>query len=226
MECFGRAMRDAEMSTSPLTEPTVYVVDDDPGMLKSLRWLIETLGVPVKTFSRPTSFLDAYEAGQPGCLILDVRMPEMDGLDLQQELNQRGIEIPVIMLSGYGNVPTVVRALKRGAIDFLEKPIDDEILLEQVRRALALDERRREARGPLDAVRQRMTRLTPREREVLWLVVDGLLSKEIASRLHISFRTVEAHRAKIMSKMEAMSVAELVRMVVSAKEPCATHQGH
>jgi len=204
------------MISAPI-QPTVYIVDDDPGVRKSLRWLVETIEVPVKTFASAASFLEVYQADHPGCLILDVRMPEMNGLDLQEELNHRGVELPIIMLTGYGDVPTVVRALKKGAIEFLEKPIDDEALLKQVRRALALDARRRQESAPLGVVRKRMSRLTTREREVLALVVDGLSSKEIASRLQVSFKTVEAHRAKIMRKMEAVSVAELVRMVVSAR---------
>jgi two-component system, LuxR family, response regulator FixJ len=209
------------MISAPV-EPTVYIVDDDPSARKSLCWLIETLDVPVKTLPSAASFLAAYQANQPGCLILDLRMPEMDGLALQEELIRRGIDIPIIMLTGYGDVPTVIRALKRGAIDFLEKPANDDALLEQVQRALALDERRRKENGQVDVVRERIARLTSREREVVALVVDGLSSKEIAARIHLSLKTVEAHRAKIMKKMQAVSVAQLVRMVVSTNGAAAT----
>jgi two-component system, LuxR family, response regulator FixJ len=162
------------------------------------------------------SFLDAYDAAQPGCLVLDMMMPGMNGLELQRELLDRGIEIPVIVLTGYGDVPTAVRALKNGAVEFLEKPFNDDVLLEQIRLALMLDGRRRRERDVLDLVHERIARLTPREYEILALVVDGLSSKEIAGRLTVSFKTVEAHRAKIMRKMEAESVAQLVRIVVSA----------
>jgi len=201
-------------SSSP--QPTVYIVDDDQATRKSLRWLVETLGVQVQTFHCAVSFLDAYDAAQPGCLVLDVMMPGMNGLELQRELRDRGIEIPVIVLTGYGDVPTAVRALKGGAVEFLEKPFNDDVLLEQIRLALMLDGRRRRERDVLDLVRERMARLTPREYEILALVVEGLSSKEIAGRLTVSFKTVEAHRAKIMRKMEAESVAQLVRIVVSA----------
>jgi two-component system, LuxR family, response regulator FixJ len=140
----------------------------------------------------------------------------MTGLELQEELRRRGAEIPIIMLTGYADVPTAVRSLKNGAVEFLEKPFDDDVLLRQVQRALALDARRRKERGEIDDVFERMTRLTPREHEVLDLVVEGLSSKEIAARISVSFKTVEAHRAKIMTKMEAESVADLVRLVVGA----------
>jgi FixJ family two-component response regulator len=203
------------MNTSS-PQPTVYIVDDDQATRKSLRWLVETLGVQVQTFHCAVSFLDAYDAAQPGCLVLDMMMPGMNGLELQRELLDRGIEIPVIVLTGYGDVPTAVRALKNGAVEFLEKPFNDDVLLEQIRLALMLDGRRRRERDVLDLVHERIARLTPREYEILALVVDGLSSKEIAGRLTVSFKTVEAHRAKIMRKMEAESVAQLVRIVVSA----------
>jgi two-component system response regulator FixJ len=206
----------AEVNSPLQTQPTVYVVDDDQATRKSLRWLVETLGVPVQTFHSGASFLDSYDPSQPGCLVLDVMMGGMSGLELQKELNERDIEIPVIVLTGYGDVPTAVRALKNGAIEFLEKPFDGEVLLEQVRRALELDASRRRERDADDVVRQRMEKLTPREAEILKLVVEGLSSKEIATQLDVSFKTVEAHRAKIMKKMEANGVAQLVRMVVTS----------
>jgi FixJ family two-component response regulator len=205
-------------------QPTVYIVDDDQATRKSLRWLVETLGVQVQTFHCAVSFLDAYDGAEPGCLVLDVMMPGMNGLELQRELRGRGIEIPVIVLTGYGDVPTAVRALKQGAVEFLEKPFNDDVLLEQIRLALMLDGRRRRERDVLDLVRERVARLTPREYEILALVVEGLSSKEIAGRLTVSFKTVEAHRAKIMRKMEAESVAQLVRIVVSANS-LADQQG-
>jgi two-component system response regulator FixJ len=196
-------------------QPTVYIVDDDQATRKSLRWLVETLGVSVQTFHSGISFLDSYDPVKPGCLVLDVMMAGLSGLELQQELNERQIKIPVIVLTGYGDVPTAVRALKNGAIEFLEKPFDGEALLEQIRRALELDSLRRREHDAGEVVRQRLMRLTPRESEILKLVVDGLSSKEIAARLDVSFKTVEAHRAKIMRKMEANGVAQLVRMYVT-----------
>jgi two-component system, LuxR family, response regulator FixJ len=207
-----------EPTITPSTpQPTVYVVDDDEAQRKSMRWLVETLDVPVKTFPSAASFLEEYEAQAPGCLVVDLMMPEMNGLELQDELRRRGFEIPVIVLTGYGDVSAVVRSLKNGAIDFLEKPVKDDKLLAQIRRGLALDATRRQERGDLAFVRERLARLTPRERDVLSPVVEGLTSKEIAARLCLSFKTVEAHRANIMKKMAAVSVAHLVRMVVSVR---------
>ena len=196
-------------------QPTVYIVDDDQATRKSLRWLIETLGVSVQTFPSGPSFLESYDPSQPGCLVLDVMMAGMSGLDVQKELKARNIEIPVIVLTGYGDVPTAVRALKNGAVEFLEKPFDGEVLLDQVRRAIEVDSRRRGECEAANVVRNRLLRLTPRERQILQLVVDGLSSKEIAGQLDVSFKTVEAHRAKIMRKMEADGVAQLVKMVVT-----------
>jgi two-component system, LuxR family, response regulator FixJ len=198
-------------------KPTVYIVDDDSAVRKSLRWLIEALGVNVKTFPSASSFLEAYDGAGCGCLLLDVRMPEMNGLDLLREMKKRFIDIPVIVLTGYADVPTAVSALKNGAVEFLEKPFDDNVILERIRGALASDSRRRLKRGRLEVVGERLARLTRREHEVLGLVVEGLASKEIAARLSLSVKTVEAHRAKIMSKMEVVSVADLVRTVVSAQ---------
>lgn len=204
------------MTTTTTPQPTVYIVDDDLATRKSLRWLVETLGVPVQTFHCAVSFLDAYDPSMPGCLVLDMMMPGMSGLELQKELLHRGIDIPVIVLTGYADVSTAVVTLKNGAVEFLEKPFNDDVLLEQIRKALALDTLRRSQRGAREVVHERMGRLTPREREILDLVVEGLSSKEIAGRLTVSFKTVEAHRAKVMRKMEAESVAQLVRIVVSS----------
>jgi len=199
-----------------VSQSTVYVVDDDPGVRKSLRWLIETLSVPVQTFASADEFLAAYQPKSPGCLVVDVVMPGMSGLELQQELRRRGDDIPIIVLTAYGSVHSAVDALKNGAVDFLEKPFDDNVLLEQIRRSLASVVRRHSERGQREAVRARMALLSRREREVLVHVVEGLSSKEIAVRLNVNFKTIEAHRARIMLKMEADCVAQLVRMVVDA----------
>jgi two-component system response regulator FixJ len=203
-------------SVLPALQPTVYIVDDDQATRKSLRWLVETLAVPVKTFHCATSFLEEYDPDEPGCLVLDVMMPGMTGLDLQRELNARRIDIPIIILTGYADVSTAVQTLKNGAFEFLEKPLNDDVLLERIQQALATDTQRRANRGMSGAVRERIARLTRREYDVLGLVVDGLSSKQIAGRLNVSFKTVEAHRAKIMKKMEAESVAQLVRIIVSS----------
>jgi FixJ family two-component response regulator len=198
----------------PRAQQTVFIVDDDPAIRKSLQLLIEMSGLPVRTFPSAASFLETYQPGDAGCLILDIRMPGISGLDLQQELIRRSFDIPIIVLTGYGDVPSAIRALKSGAVEFLEKPVEDDVLLNHVRRALALEAQHRSQRTEHDIVRERIGRLTPRELEVLRLVVDGLSSKEIGYRLHVTCKTVEAHRLRIMKKMEVEGVAELVRLVV------------
>ena len=196
-----------------IPQATIYIVDDDEGLRKSLRWLIETLDVRVETYESAESFLGIYQPDGPSCLVVDVAMPAMTGLELQRELRRRGDQIPVIVLTGYGDVPTAVDALKHGAIEFLEKPFESELLLARIGEALAEDARRDQQRKEFRVVQQRLSGLTPRQSEVLRLVVEGLSSKEIAVRLFVSFKTVEAHRQAIMKKMEARSVAELVRTV-------------
>jgi len=200
---------------SSFLQPTICIVDDDQGVRKSLGWLVGTLDVTVKTFASAELFLKERDGQNPGCLIVDLRMPGMGGLDLQRELRRRGDEIPIIVLTGYGSVPVVVEALKQGATEFLQKPVDDDLLLEAVRRALAFDAQHRSEGHKRRDLRERMGRLTPREQEVLRHVVDGLASKEIAARLSVSRKTVEAHRAHIMRKMDVESVARLVGTVVS-----------
>lgn len=196
---------------------TVFIVDDDAAVRKSLQLLIEMVGLNVRTFPSAANFLDAYEPGSAGCLILDLKMPGMNGLDLQQELIRRHCALPIIVLTGYGDIPSAIGALKGGAVEFLEKPVDDDVLLEHVRHALALDAHRRREHSERDLVRERMELLTPRERQVLDLVVEGLSSKEIGQRLHVSCKTVEMHRSRIMKKMKTQSVANLVRIVVGVE---------
>jgi len=209
---------------SPPSQQTVYVIDDSPAIRKSLQLLMEMIGLPVKAFPSAASFLEAYKPGDAGCLILDIRMPGMNGLDLQQELNRRSFDLPIIVLTGYADVPSAIRALKSGAVEFLEKPAEDDVLLDHVRRALAFDAQHRRQRSEDDVVRERFERLSPRELEVLRLVIDGLSSKEIGHRLHVACKTVEAHRLRIMNKMEVESVADLVRVVVAfeSREPRKT----
>lgn len=193
-------------------EATVFVVDDDPAVRKSLRWLIESVGLNVRTFASAREFLEACDPATPGCLVLDVRMPGMSGLDLQDHLSEQGAHLPVIVITAYGDVPMAVRALKAGAAEFLQKPVSDQVLLDHIQRAVENDCARRRREADRRAARQRLEELTPREREVLELVVEGLSSKEIGRRLDVSFKTIEAHRARIMKKMQATSVAHLIRM--------------
>lgn len=176
----------------------------------------------MRTFPSAASFLEAYQPGETGCLLMDVRMPGINGLDLQQELIRRNCDLPIIVLTGFADVPSAVRALKSGAVEFLEKPVEDDVLLNHIRRALALHAEWRQRRNEDDLVRKRFERLTMREREVLRLVVDGLSSKQIGHQLHVSCKTVEAHRVSIMQKMGADCVADLVRDVVGFESRNAT----
>jgi len=195
---------------------TVFIVDDDEAMRESLTWLIESVGLTVKTFSSADDFLKAYYPGRPGCLLLDVRMPGMSGLELQEYLKKQQVTVPVIMITGHGDVPMAVRAMKVGAVDFIEKPFNDEQLLESIRNALSIDEERRDDQAFKAEIASRLALLTPRESEVMQMVTDGKSNKEIANTLGVSAKTVEAHRAKVMEKMQASSLAELVRLVVSS----------
>jgi len=190
---------------------TVYVVDDDPAMRDSLRWLLESVDFQVHVFESATAFLEQYEGHRPACLVLDVRMPGMSGLDLQDELVRRDVTIPMIMISAHGDVPVAVRALKTGAIDFIEKPFSDQLLLDRVRQALEKDQKASQTDEAKEAIRARTETLTPREKEVMELVVAGNPNKAVASKLGLSQKTVEIHRARVMSKMSAGSLAELVR---------------
>ncbi len=193
---------------------TVFVVDDDQAMRNSLKWLISSVGLPVEVFASADDFLRGHQSGRPGCMLLDVRMPGMSGLELQEVLGEKGITLPVIIITGHGDVPMAVRAMKAGAIDFIEKPFNDEMLLEGIRRALNLDERQRHAHLERAEVSARLAQLTPREHEVMSMVTDGKSNKEIAHELGVSAKTVEAHRARVMEKMQAGSLAELVRMAL------------
>jgi len=204
-------------------EPTVFVVDDDPAMRDSLCWLLQSVDLHVETYPSADAFLAAYDAGRPGCLVLDVRMPGMSGLNLQDELRARHIRLPIIMLSGHAEVPTAVRALKAGAIDFMEKPFSDELLLDRIRQAIDLDREQRDAEARRTAVAERYALLTPREREVMELVTAGKANKVIAAELGLSPKTVEVHRAAVMDKMRADSVADLVRMRLALSDQAAAH---
>jgi two-component system, LuxR family, response regulator FixJ len=190
----------------------VFVVDDDEGVRDSLRFLLKSVGLATRTLGSATEFLDGYNIDQPGCLVLDVRMPAMSGLELQQQLNVRGAMIPVIFISGHGDIPMAVEAMQHGAFDFLQKPFRDQDLIDRLQKALAKDAENRAELKQRDQIRSRFDTLTPREHEVLVLMVRGLPNKIMAAELGVSQRTVEIHRARVMEKTAAGSLAHLVRM--------------
>jgi FixJ family two-component response regulator len=191
----------------------VFVVDDDPSMRDSLKLLLRSVNLPVQTFASPQEFLAAPRPDAPGCLILDVRMPGVSGLDLQRQLVDAHVDLPIIFITGYADVRMSVRAMKAGAVEFLTKPVSDQELLDAVHQALARSRASREARAEDADLRRRYVSLTPREREVLQLVVSGLLNKQVAGELGVSIVTVKLHRGHIMRKMGAGSLAELVKMM-------------
>jgi two-component system response regulator FixJ len=191
-------------------EATVFVVDDDPSVRRALRRLIDSVELHVETYASAEGFLNAYDPARPGCLVLDVRMPGVSGLDLQETLAGRDVLLPVIFITGYGDVPTTVRAMKGGAVDFIEKPFNEQLLLDAVHRGIEQDARLRRERAERADVLRRVAQLTPRERQVLTRVVAGRMNKQIAAELGTSEKTVKTHRARVMSKMQADSVAELV----------------
>ena len=198
------------------SEPTVFVVDDDQAMRHSLEWLIESAGLRVKTFGSAEAFLRAYYPGQAGCLLLDVRMPGMSGLELQAYLAREAIRIPVVIITGHGDVGMAVKAVRSGAPGLIEKPLDDEAPIVSLRQALEADKQRRVDRQQRAEIARRLAELTPREHEVMVMVTDGRSNREIAAALGVSTKTVEAHRARVMDKMRAASLAELVRLCLTA----------
>ena len=197
--------------------PLVYIVDDDSGVRSSIRILLKSVGINATSFASAKEFLNSYDHSQPGCLVLDVRMPGMSGMDLQLELNRLGAVLPVLFITGHGDVPMAVEAMQQGAFDFLQKPFRDQDLIQRIQRALQLDESHRAALRQTDAIRMRLGSLTPREREVLDLLADGKQNKVMAAELGLSQRTVEIHRANIMHKMQAHSIAQLVRMLLDGR---------
>ncbi len=190
----------------------VYVVDDDEGMRSALDALLSTVGYQTGFFSRPVDFLAQIKADAPGCLVLDVRMPDMSGLEVQRHLNRMGSMLPVIFITGHGDVPMAVQAMKEGAFDFIQKPFRDQDLLDRINHALKLDAENRNTVARRAEVLRRLESLTPRERQVMELVVQGAANKVIAIDLELSERTVEIHRAKVMEKMGARSIAHLVKL--------------
>jgi FixJ family two-component response regulator len=195
--------------------PTVFVVDDDEGVRNSLRFLLKSVGLATQALASASEFLDTYKPNQRGCLVLDVRMPGMSGLELQQQLNLRGAVIPVIFITGHGDIPMAVEAMQQGAFDFLQKPFRDQDLIDRIQRALERDGRNRAALDQHTRIRERLDSLTPREREVLTLMTRGQPNKIMAAELGVSQRTVEIHRARVMEKSGAASLAQLVRMVMN-----------
>jgi two-component system response regulator FixJ len=197
--------------------PTVFIVDDDTGVRTSIRVLLKSVGVASTPLASAQEFLKGFDPTQPGCLILDIRMPGMSGMELQQELNLRGAIVPVIFITGHGDIPMAVEAMQHGAFDFLQKPFRDQDLIDRVQRAMARDRENRSALQEHGRIQARLESLTPREKEVLNLMTQGKQNKVMASDLGLSQRTVEIHRAHVMEKMGANSVAQLVRMVLDAK---------
>jgi len=198
------------------SEPTVFIVDDDPSVLKGLSRLMKSVKLKVEAYSSAQEFLDSYNPVQPGCLLIDMRMPGISGLELQEILQSRNILIPTIIITGYGEVTDAVQAMKKGAIDFIEKPFNGQYLLDQVHKAIAEDAQIRKKQAQQQVVSASLALLTPREREVMDLVIAGKANKVIALELGLSMKTVEFHRAHMMKKMKVDSVAELVDLFISA----------
>ena len=192
----------------------VFIVDDDEAVRQSTAWLVESIGLNVSTFASADEFLHSYNDNDTGCIVMDVRMPGMSGLDAQEEMNKRSIKLPLIFITGHGDVPMAVKALKRGAFDFIEKPFNDQHLLDAVQRALKQNSESIELRTAKESIKKRIASLTPRESEVMERVTQGKPNTVIAHELNVSIKTVEVHRARMMEKMEAGSVAELVKITL------------
>ena len=207
------------------SDPVVFIVDDDASVRKSLERLVRSVGLRGETFASAPEFLQRAAANGPSCLVLDVRMPGVSGLALQERLAAAGPRIPIIFISGHGDITMSVRAMKAGAVDFLPKPFNDQDLLETIQDAIARDRQAREERSMLQDIQRRVALLTPRQRDVLSLVTAGLLNKQIAAELGMSEKTVKAHRAQVMEKMQASSVAQLVLLAekVGLISPQAYH---
>jgi two-component system, LuxR family, response regulator FixJ len=197
-----------------MTEATVFLIDDDASVRDSLSLVLSLKGMRTQLFATAETFLETYRPNWRGCVLTDLQMPEMSGLELQRALLDRGISLPVVVLTAHGDVQTTRLAMKSGAFDFLEKPVNDEVLLDVLRNAIREDSLRHDEHAAEDAVRSRLSRLTPRENEVLALLVEGLSQREIAARLNISPRTVEVYKARMMEKLQCRSLAELIRIVL------------
>ncbi len=210
-------MTDPVPVTPPAPPPTVFIVDDDEAVRDSLAAMVEVAGLPVEVFDSALAFLHRCPQDRPGCLVMDLRMPGMDGLELQRELARRGLGLPVIVITAHGDVASAVMALRAGALDFLEKPFDQGVFLQRVREALAFDARRRESCAAAARAAALLGGLSVREREVAALMTEGCPNKVIAARLNIGVRTVETHRAHILEKLGVRSVADLMRLWMQAQ---------
>lgn len=200
------------------SDPVVFVVDDDEAVRDSLSMLMRSVGLAVETYAAASEFLERFDAGRTGCLVLDVRMPGMSGIELQEKLVAREATLPIIFITGHGDVPMAVHALRTGAVDFIQKPFSDQALLDRIQQALAQHVRDQEKAAKKSTIRERIARLTPREKEVMLMVVGGKPNKVVAIDLGVSERTVEIHRARVMEKMQASSLPDLVKMVVESRD--------
>jgi len=200
-------------------EAIVFVIDDDPAICRASARLIQSVGLTVQTFGSAQEFLSSPRPNAPACLVLDVRLPGLSGLDLQRALAEAQVHVPIIFITGHGDIPMSVQAMKAGAVEFLTKPFRDQVLLDAIQDALARAREARQQRADIDHLRQRYASLTPREREVMHLVVTGLLNKQIAAELGTAEQTIKLHRRQVMQKMQVVSLADLVRMVEKLRTP-------
>ncbi|MEO0514581.1 MAG: response regulator [Planctomycetota bacterium] len=200
------------------SQPTVFIVDDDRGVRDSLKYMIESVGHHVEAFENARSMLDRARTPVSGCLVADLRLPGMSGLDMFDKLQELGVKLPTIVITGHGDVTAAVRAMKSGALDFIEKPFSDQALLDRIATALEINTTNHANAQEFAEIEQRFNQLTPRERQVMAAVVEGRLNKQIASDLGLSHKTIEVHRAHVMEKMSAKSLAELVRMAVMLEQ--------
>jgi len=198
------------------TEPTVFLVDDDHAVRDALELLLESASFKTASFENARDFLDAYTQDKAGCLVLDIRMPDMSGMELQDALVTKGVTLPIIFLTGHGNVSMSAKAFRTGAIDFMEKPFDESALLERIREAMQFDRTNRETTARREDARARLTTLTQREHQVMLLVVAGKVNKEIAAELNLSHRTVEIHRGRVMEKTGARSLTKLIELAIAS----------